>query len=52
MKHQLKDDINVNLNLDIPTKDVEVLVDHVADAVIKVAVVLTACRIVKSLFDI
>lgn len=47
MKHKIVDDINVSL--DIPTQDLEDLVDKITEAVVTVIVVSTAAHILKHL---
>lgn len=51
MKHYLTDDVNINLRVDIPTQELETLVDKVADAVIMVIAAATVAHIAKSFFN-
>lgn len=50
MKHQITDDVNVNVKVDIPSQDLEDLIDAAVNGVVKVLVVWTASKIVLSLF--
>lgn len=36
MKHRLEDDVDVNLNVNLPTKDIADLVDHITDSAVVV----------------
>lgn len=48
MKHQHSADVNVKL--DIPTQELEQLIDKVTDASLMIIGALTAAQILKSLF--
>jgi hypothetical protein len=50
MRHKLVDDVNVNVKVDIPTQDIEDVIDKVVDAAITLTVVFTAAQIFKSYF--
>lgn len=49
MKHKIEDDVNININ--IPTEDVERVIDKTADAVIKIVTVITIAHICKSILN-
>lgn len=47
MKHQLSD---VNVKVDIPTQDLERLIDKVTESAIMIIATVTAAHILKQLF--
>jgi hypothetical protein len=49
MKHHHTADINVNVEL--PTQDLEDLIDKATEAVITIIVAYTAAHLLKSIFD-
>lgn len=50
MKHRIADDVNINVSVDIPTQDLEDLIDRATERVISIIVVATAANILKSIF--
>lgn len=48
MKHQIIEDVNVNVNVEFDKDDVIEVVDHVQMAVITIIVVGTAAHILKA----
>lgn len=48
MKHQ--HDANVNVNVDIPTQDLEKLIDKATEAALTIIAAVTAAHILKQLF--
>jgi hypothetical protein len=49
VKHKIEDDVNININ--IPTEDVERVIDKTTDAVIKIITAVTIAHICKSMFN-
>lgn len=47
MKHVITDDVNVNVRVDIPTEELEGLVEKVVDGTITIIVVATVAHIFK-----
>jgi hypothetical protein len=47
MKHTIKEDVNVNANVNIPTDELESLVDHIVDGAVTIIVVATAAHIFR-----
>lgn len=51
MKHTIADDINVNLNIDIPSEDVIDIIDKVTESALAIIAAVTAAYVLKSLFE-
>lgn len=49
MKHAL--DADVNVNVDIPTQDLEDLIDKITDSTVTIIKALTVAYVVKSIFN-
>lgn len=47
MKHKIADDINVNLNIDIPAEDLGDLIDKVVDGAVTIIAVATVAHILR-----
>jgi hypothetical protein len=48
LKHKIEDDVNINVNL--PTQDLEDLINTAANATVTVIAAVTVAQIVKSIF--
>lgn len=42
---------HIDVNLDLPTQDLENLIDKATDAVVTIIIVFTGAQIVKSIFE-
>jgi hypothetical protein len=50
LRHRITDDVTVNVKVDIPTEDLEELIEKTTDAVLTIIAATTAAYIIKSLF--
>lgn len=48
MKHKIADDVNVNVNVELPTQDLEGLIDKATEAVVVIIATYTVAHILKS----
>lgn len=51
MKHQIADDVNVKLHVDVDTQELGDLVDKVVDGTVKIIVIYTVSQIFRSYFE-
>lgn len=50
MKHKIQDAVEVNINLEVPTQDLEGLIDKVTESALTIVVAVTIGGILKSIF--
>lgn len=51
MKHQITDDVDININVELPTGDLEDLIDKVTESTVIIIVAITVGSILKSIFQ-
>lgn len=50
VKHKIADDVDVNLRIDLPTQDLEDLVDKITESVLVMIAAATVAHILKQVF--
>lgn len=51
MKHKIQDDVEVNVNFEVPTQDLEALIDKVTESAVVIITAITVGSILKSIFS-